>query len=50
MAIDWDGVVIASIFTGICILAGLAGNQIDKERKEKVKQYFENKGFSYPSF
>ncbi|MBQ3643634.1 MAG: hypothetical protein II961_03465 [Candidatus Riflebacteria bacterium] len=47
MAIDWDGVIIAGIFTGICLLAVAAGNQLDKERKEKVKRYFESKGFSF---
>ena len=47
MDIDWDGVIIAGIFTGICLLAVAAGNQLDKERKEKVKRYFESKGFSF---
>ena len=47
MSIDWDGVVISGIFTGICLLVVCYGNQLDKERKEKVKRYFESKGFSF---
>ena len=47
MNIDWDGVIISVIFTGICLLAVMYGNQVDKQRKEKVKLFFESKGFSF---
>ena len=47
MSIDWDGVIVAGIFTGICLLAVGYGNQLDKERKDRIKKYCDDNGFAY---
>ncbi len=47
MAIDWDGWIITGIFTGITILALLAGYNLDKERKNKIIKYCDENGFAF---